>query len=313
MNDLSEKIKRLPKTMLDAADVEETILLAQQIDREYEQLSLEEKKQCTEIERVKELLNGNSSALDLEHIPCRESILQGKRIGYLGSSITVGMKSENVAFPDYIGKITGSTTLKQAISGGTLAYKQSDAVHDYREKISYIKQLLDQDGILHSGPVDLLLVQLSTNDTTMDISLGQVSGTEKTIGFDYTTVIGAIECIISTASVIWNCPVLFYTNSNIQPEEYCTMDEKTQKHIHDNLVVKYDKMVQALYEVQKKWNIGIIDLWNDPSFREIDCDIKKYYMADIIHPYKSGYYFWYTPKIQNALEQFYADHVKHSS
>lgn len=238
-----------------------------------------------------------------------DSPLKGKHIGYLGSSITVGMKSENIAFPDYIGRRTGSRTIKQAVSGGTLAYKQSDADHDYHENISYLSQLLDQDGPLCNSRngIDLLLVQLSTNDTMMDISLGGLTGDYITISFDYSTVYGAIEAIVSTVYVRWDCPVMFYTNPYIQKEEYSHLDEAAQKEIYQNLVVKYGAMVSALYDIQKKWKFGIIDLWNEPSFKAIDLDLKKYYMADMIHPYKSGYLFWYTLYIQKEMETYYQE------
>lgn len=311
MSAINERIKQLPASMLETENVEHTVLLAEQIWKEYEQLSEDEQERCTEIEKVKELLNGNSHALDLEHIAEQKSILQEKVIGYLGSSITVGMKSENVSFPDYIGKRTGSRTIKQAISGGTLAYKKSDAEHDYREKISYIAQLLDGSNPLQDQEhLDLLLVQLSTNDPTLGIDPGMVTEAENTMDFDCSTTIGAIETILAKTKEKWNCPVMFYTNPYIQPIEYAGMDEAVQKGIYDNLVVKYDVLVRALYAVQKKWQIGIADLWNAPSFRQINPDIKRYFMADIIHPYKAGYLFWYAPFIQNAMEIYYKEHVR---
>jgi hypothetical protein len=294
--------------MLKAADVKETVFQAQHVLQQYLLLDPVLQEQYANMDKVKELLNGNSHSLDLEAIEEMDSPLKGKTIGYLGSSITVGMKSENVAFPDYIGRRTGSKTIKQAISGGTLVYKKSDADHDYRENISYIKQLLDVDGPLHAqDQMDLLLVQLSTNDTTMDIAMGALTGPEITNGFDYSTVYGAIETIVSTAKAWWNCPVMFYINPYIQKEEYSLFDEATQKEIYQNLVVKYEGMITALYEIQKKWQFGIIDLWNEPTFKKIDLNLKKYYMADIIHPYKSGYLFWYTPFIQKAMEMYYQE------
>ena len=66
----------------------------------------------------------------------------------------------------------------------------------------------------------------------------------------------------------------------------------------------YEKMIDALYKVQNKWNIGVIDMWNNDAFKNIDIDLRSnYYMADIIHPTKAGYLFWYTPYIQAQLEK----------
>lgn len=303
MNTLQQKINEMPSSMLEAEDVEEIVLEAQQMMQEYDSLSLEEKKNIQDMDKIRELLNGNSPALDPEYLQQIDSPLKDKYIAYLGSSITLGMKSENVSFAEYIGQRTGCHTIKQAISGATLAYKDEDEVHDYRKQISYIKQLINPEGELFNAQhLDILLVQLSTNDTTMDISLGEVYRKGRSIQFDYSTVIGAIEYIILFAIAKWNCKVVFYTNPYIQPEEYSDFEENDRRHVHGDLVVKYQKMVDALYEVQKKWPIGIIDLWNEPSFRNIDLDVKRYYMADIIHPYKSGYLFWYAPFLQKGLE-----------
>lgn len=302
-NELDEQIRQLPTSMLEAVDLEAVILHAQHLYHVYESFSDAERSKCAEIARLKTLLDSNSADLDPEHVKTIESPLKGKIIGYLGSSITVGMKSENISFPEYIGKRTESVSAKQAISGGTLAYKQSDAEHDYREEISYLHQLFDASTELFSQKhLDLLLVQLSTNDTTMDIPLGHLTSQKNTADFDCATVYGAIESIISAAIAKWNCDVMFYTNPYIHPQEYADLPLSEQKQIHQNLVIKYEKMVDALYEVQKKWPIGIIDLWHEPSFKNIDLDIKRYYMADIIHPYKAGYLFWYTPMIQKAME-----------
>lgn len=89
----------------------------------------------------------------------------------------------------------------EAISGGTLACKKSDAQHDYREKISYITQLMDPAGVLQrTEHLDLLVVQLSTNDGTMEIDLGSVNkrkGPGSPLMFRHLQ--GAMEYIIAYA------------------------------------------------------------------------------------------------------------------
>ena len=177
-------------------------------------------------------------------------------------------------------------------------------LHDYREKISYITQLMDPAGVLQrTEHLDLLVVQLSTNDGTMEIDLGSVNKEKDLESFDVSTSAGAMEYIIAYAEKKWHCPVMFYVNPYIHPEEYEMLDQKKQEEIYQGLVVKYEKLIALLYQIQEKWQIGVIDLWNEASFRSISMELKRYYMADIIHPYKSGYLFWYTPFICQKMEE----------
>ena len=60
-------------------------------------------------------------------------------------------------------------------------------------------------------------------------------------------------------------------------------------------------MVSLLLQIQKKWKIGVIDLWNDAAFNTITDSQKKLYMADPIHPTKAGYLLWWTPYIEAEL------------
>ena len=61
---------------------------------------------------------------------------------------------------------------------------------------------------------------------------------------------------------------------------------------------KYQEMVDALYRLQEKWEIGFIDLWNT-----LDVNIADYnlYMADVIHPTKAGYLKWWLPVMEQSL------------
>lgn len=122
--DLNSKISQLPETMLASENVAKTFQQLLDIQEKYNKLSDEEKESVTNYSKVEKLLNPNDDSLNTEFVSQKTSSLKGKTIGYLGSSITVGFRSENVAFPDYIGKITGSITVKQAITGGPLAKKE---------------------------------------------------------------------------------------------------------------------------------------------------------------------------------------------
>ena len=60
-------------------------------------------------------------------------------------------------------------------------------------------------------------------------------------------------------------------------------------------------MVTRVLELQEKWGIGVIDLYNDAELNSIDTETYDYYMYDKIHPTKAGYLKWWPPAIQKYL------------
>ena len=66
-------------------------------------------------------------------------------------------------------------------------------------------------------------------------------------------------------------------------------------------------MVSLLYAIQKKWKIAIIDMWSDGNFNNITAEQRARYMADPVHPTRSGYLEWFTPYFENSLSQIIAE------
>lgn len=296
---INDSINSLPESMIYSENIEETYKQLLSIQKAYNELSSEEKNNVTNYSKVEKLLDSNDSSLNTENVKKQDSSLKDKTIGYLGSSITVGFQSQNVAFPDYIEKITGSKTIKQAITGGPLAKKEG-----VRDEISYITQL--ENNLSQNDTLDALVVQLSTNDTTLGIEIGELSTSNDKDDFDYSTVIGAMEYIIAYVKEKWDCPVIFYINpylSDDMIQRYADANNANADEIKAAYQDTYEKMIDALYIVQNKWNISIIDMWNNDDFKNINLDLRDYYMADPIHPTKAGYLFWYTPYIQQQLEK----------
>lgn len=214
-------------------------------------------------------LSGKYNPENLEKVP--NSPLKGKNIVFLGSSVTKGFAAYGKSFVDMIAARTGANCVKEAVSGTTLV--------DDNAK-SYVARLKALDP---KTPCDLFVCQLSTNDATKKKPLGKVAAAGE--AFDTKTVCGAIEYIIDYAKKTWNCPVAFYTNP-----EYASPE--------------YKDMVEALYAIAKKWDVAVIDLWND---RELNTkEAKKHScMNDQIHPTKKGYALW-TPVMEAALENVIA-------
>lgn len=219
---------------------------------------------------------GNDKKYDIENVKeIADSPIRGKKIIFLGSSVTFGSASEEVSFVEYLEKRNGiKVVAKEAVSGTTLA--------DVDEG-SYVYRMLHEINV--NAEADLLLCQLSTNDAARQLPLGEISDSMNIDDFDTKTITGAMEYIIAYARKTWNCKVAFYTGSWFADD-------------------RYESMVERLLELQKKWNIGVIDLWNNKEFNDIDDVTRAEYMDDVVHPYKAGYLKWWTPYMEEYLYEY---------
>lgn len=214
---------------------------------------------------------GNAKEYDLENVAVKpDSVIAGKNIIFLGSSVTYGASSQEISFADYICRRNGCTMVKEAVSGTTLVDNG---------KNSYVSRLKTID----TEHADYFVCQLSTNDATKKMPLGEVSESENIEDFDTSTVAGAMEYIICYAKEKWNCPIAFYTNPKYES-------------------IEYEQMVDLLKQVAQKWDVTIINMWDDESFNLISDEQYDLYMADPIHPTKAGYLEWWTPYMEEVLE-----------
>ena len=214
-------------------------------------------------------------------VPEKEEIdpndpLSGKTILWIGSSVTYGAQSGgHYSMVDAVEDLHSALVCeKYAISATTLVNTGED---------SYVGRLMR---IPKSKTPDLIVVQLSTNDATTNKPFGAISESKELADFDDTTIAGAIETIIAYARDTFNCPVCFYTGT------YCEKEH-------------YDEMVQLLLEIQKKWDIGVIDMFNNPDMTAV-YGTEQYdtYMYDEVHPFRVGYVEWWTPVIDAALTAY---------
>jgi len=214
-------------------------------------------------------------------VPEKEEIdpndpLSGKTILWIGSSVTYGAQSGgHYSMVDAVEDLHSALVCeKYAISATTLVNTGED---------SYVGRL---KRIPTSKTPDLIVVQLSTNDATTNKPFGAISESRELADFDDTTIAGAIETIIAYARDTFNCPVCFYTGT------YCEKEH-------------YDEMVQLLLEIQKKWDIGVIDMFNNPDMTAV-YGTEQYdtYMYDEVHPFRVGYVEWWTPVIDAALTAY---------
>ena len=218
-------------------------------------------------------LPGNDPKYNMDKISRLEgSPLAGENVLFLGSSVTYGAASLREGIPEYFGARLGCKVTKEAVSGTTLVDNG---------KSSYVQRLLNN--VDASVPYKLVVCQLSTNDATKKLPLGEIRGEGG--NYDTSTVTGAIEFIISYAKKTWGCPVVFYTGSRYDSAEY-------------------QAMVDRLFELQKVWGIGVLDLWTDDAFNAIPDADRALYMNDPIHPTKAGYRDWWCPEMERQLLQY---------
>ena len=213
---------------------------------------------------------GNAPVYGLENTErLPDSPLRGKTVVFLGSSVTCGSASGGVSFADYLAVRHDFHSIKEAVPGTTLVDTGAS---------SYISRL-DR---LETDKADLFICQLSTNDATQNIPLGAVSESFEPAAFDTSTVAGAIEYILASARQRWDCPVVFYTNPRYDSEAY-------------------GDMVALLEEIAGKWDIYVIDFWNDAPFNDLSAEERSLYMADAIHPTQAGYSLWWMPEMEEVM------------
>lgn len=197
-----------------------------------------------------------------------DSPLAGKSVFFLGSSVTYGASSKGVSFVEYMAKRDGLFYSKEAVGGTTLTNNGPD---------SYFSRLKEAN---KEENYDLFVCQLSTNDASKGMPLGEVFDT------DTSTVCGAINVITDYARENWHCPVVFFTNARFDSEPYA-------------------KTVEKLHEIAKNKDIFVIDLFNDESFNDIPKTDRSLYMADTVHPTQAGYLLWWTPEMERQLYRLF--------
>jgi len=199
-----------------------------------------------------------------------ESPLKDKTVIFLGSSVTKGYGSFGISFADYLEASDGIVAVKEAVSGTTLVDANDN---------SYVSRLKTIDKNIKA---DAFVCQLSTNDATQKMPLGTVSDSFDMNTFDTQTIAGAVEYIVAYAKATWDCPVVFYTQAKYDSAHY-------------------EKMVSLLFEIPDKWNITILDFWNDDTINNITNEERNLYLVDHIHPTRAGYQIWWLPKFQECL------------
>lgn len=232
-------------------------------------------------ERRRAKAPGNAAQYDVQNLaPHVDSPLTGKTILFLGSSVTEGAAAKGQSFVELFATLDGVNAIKEAKSGTTLADSVSMlALLAFGNGQSYVQRIQNVDS---SAAIDCVVCQLSTNDASLNRTLGEIAEGKELSDFDPKTVTGAMEWIIRYSQQTWDCPVVFYTGSYYESDAYAAM-------------------VLRLHALQDKWDIGVIDLYTGEAFNAIDRETYAFYMYDEIHPTEAGYLEWWFPKMESDL------------
>lgn len=199
------------------------------------------------------------------------SPLAGKRIAFLGSSVTYGFAAKGKSFVDYLSAQDGVEATKSAISGTTLAGLEPGGYLDRLKK-----------NFSAAPHYNLFVCQLSTNDNRHGKKLGQLTADTQRAGFNMETTLGAIEEVCRYVQATFKCPLVFYT---------CLQDDP--KH-------KYADLIQALQLLQKKWGFYIIDLFHNQGLHASTAAHPNA-MFDDVHPTQEGYLKIWLPVFEREL------------
>lgn len=286
-----------------------------------------------------DLTGGNSKIYDLSRVGRQaNSKLTGKRILFLGSSVTNGSRSENVSFVDYLQKKCGIKAEKNAVNGTTIVRGKRDP--SYVERLSKVRknderklvvcQLSSNDartGIMSpikdaaaveatdSGAMTLTEAEeaglVNVGEDGNVVKLNEEGGSDQPesrifddpdeLWNEADTVEGGIKYIIAYSRHVLNCPVAFYILPKF--DQYGSFDP-----------VAYAELREVLLQIQKEWNedgkyekdgykIEVLDMWGNPPFGYSSLEEKNCcYFRDGVHPYKAGYLDKFTPAFETFLK-----------
>ena len=214
---------------------------------------------------------GNADCYDARTVqPRLASPLQGKRIVFLGSSITEGTLACGQSFVDFMEARDGIVGIKNVVPGSLL-------VDDAHDGSSYVERLVRIDP---AQEVDALVCQLSTIDAAYGNEIGVVGQRPPNTA----TVAGGIEFIIEYARSTWDCPVFFFTALPFENEQYA-------------------QLVSVLKRIADMTGAFVIDFFNASDTAEMRDEDRALYQYDAVHPTRAGYLIWWTPVFERELEQ----------
>ena len=193
--------------------------------------------------------------------------LQGKKINFLGDSITegVGATSAETAYVGLFAKMTGALPRNYGISGTRFA-RQSVPSENPRFDLDFCSRVEEMD-----PDADVIVVFGGTNDFDHgDAPLGTMS--DRTVWSFY----GA-------------CHVLFSGLIEKYPEIPIVIMTPLQRVLEPEEVLKLRNYVRAVREVAEFYSLPVLDLFATAGIQPLVQMQREKYFADTVHPNDAGH------------------------
>ncbi len=214
-------------------------------------------------------LEGNSRRYDLSSAPSfQDSILRGRRVIWLGSSLSCGRKADGSTAASWLEAMSGCVIAADLSAEGS---RLCTDVHN--SGIARLRALASS-----VREADILIVELGDADVS---PLGRITEGFDRFACDTKTVLGAAEYIISFAREMFRCDVCFFT-----------------PYAKNNPSLRL--LIEKMRTVKDKWECGLLDLGTlDPQ--ALSPGERKLYFAGKNDLTRAGYRDWLMPEIYRQL------------
>ncbi len=202
--------------------------------------------------------------------------LKGKKINFLGDSITAGSGASSVEkrFTNLIAENTGAICNNYGIGGTRIARQSKVSVNPVWDKdfISRVEEMEPE--------ADCVIVFGGTNDFGHgDAPLGTMD--DRTVNTFY----GALHCLY--ISLIEKYPTAKI--GILTPLHRCNEDNMKGDGDKENNVATLKTYVEIIREVAEYYSLPVLDLFKNSGLQPKIPVIKEMYMPDGLHPCDKGY------------------------
>ncbi len=197
--------------------------------------------------------------------------LKGKKINFLGDSITygVGASSEEKTYHGLIAQREGIIARNYGISGSKIA-KHVEAIYDIRGNMPFCLRVDEMD-----ADTDAVVVFGGTNDYGAEIPLCDAGYT-----LDKYTFYGALHILIRALLERYpGKPIIFMTPIH-------RIGEKNNRKSCGKPLSKY---VQMIRDVCEAYSIPVCDLYKNAGIYADDPAQRELYVPDGLHPNDAGH------------------------
>lgn len=193
--------------------------------------------------------------------------LQGKKINFLGDSITEGVGATSVE-TSYVGRfaqMTGAIPRNYGISGTRFA-RQRKPSENPRFDLDFCSRVEEMD-----SDADVIVVFGGTNDFDHgDAPLGEMS--DRTVWSFY----GA-------------CHTLFSSLIEKYPDKRIVIMTPLHRVLEQERILELRAYVQAIREVAEYYSLPVLDLFATAGIQPLVTAQRELYFADTVHPSDAGH------------------------